>query len=108
MGRHVGSREQDRLSLAWGGQGGLLRREQGLGGSGLHGGRAKGEAFQTGGAMCESERGELRTAVFALSRVRGLWGVMEDEAGEVEGGESLDRAESLRVISWKRQDQLST
>lgn len=33
---------------------------------------------------------------------------MEDEAGEVEGGESLDRAESLRVISWKRQDQLST
>lgn len=52
--------------------------------------------------MCESERGELRIVVFVLSRVRGLWGVMEDEVGEVEGGEFLDRVEFLRVISWKR------
>ena len=35
--RHVGSREQDKLSITWGGQEWLVRREQGLEeGVGLH------------------------------------------------------------------------
>ena len=94
MSRHVGSREQDQLSITWGGQEWLVRREQGLGeGVGLTRRRTKSTALWRGRATGESEEGPVGWC-FALSRVQGVRTGMEDGTGEVGGMRFLDNGES--------------